>query len=64
MKNDNVANIINDALKKYLQNTDDVEYTAPQTISGQSKFEITAEALKQLSPLRLEDISTVIILDD
>lgn len=64
LKNDNVANIINDALKKYLQNTDDVEYTAPKTISGQSKFEVTAEALKQLTPLRIEDVNTVIILDD
>ena len=63
-KNDNVANIINDALKKYLQNTDDIEYTAPQTISGQTKFEITADALKQLSPLRIEDCSTVIIVDE
>ena len=62
--NDNLANIIKDALKKYLQTIDDVEYIAPQIISGQSKFEVTAEALKQLSPLRIEDVNTVIILDD
>ena len=63
-KNDNVANIINDALKRYLLNSDDVVYTAPQIISGQSKFEVTAEALRQLTPLRIEDVNTVIILDD
>ena len=63
-KGDNVANIINDALKKYLTSSEDVDYTAPQTISGQSKFEITAEALKQLSPLRIEDVSRVVIIGD
>lgn len=63
MKNDNVANIINEALKKYLQNTDEVEYIAPQTVSGQNRFELTAEALIQLSPLRIEDVNTVIVLD-
>ena len=63
-KKENVADIINEALTKYLQNAEGVEYTAPQTISGQSRFEITAEALKQLTPLRIEDVSTVIILDD
>lgn len=63
-KGDNVANIINDALKKYLSSSNDVDYTAPQTISGQSKFEITAEALHELSPLRIEDVATVIVVDD
>ena len=63
-KGDNVANIINEALKRYLSSSDDVNYTAPQTISGQSKFEITADALHELSPLRIEDVATVVVLDD
>ena len=64
LKNENVANIINDALRNYLEGSNDVEYKAPQTISGQNRFELTAEALQHLSPLRIEDVQTLIILDD
>jgi hypothetical protein len=60
----NVADVINTALRNLLENTEGSEFQAPEIISGQDRFEITAEALNELTPLRVEDIDRLIILDD
>lgn len=63
-KNENVADIINEALKKYLSDDTELEYIAPQNVSGLTRFELTKEALIQLNPLRIEDVDTLIVIDD
>ena len=63
-KGNNVAEIMNAALRNLLENTEDLSFQAPEIVSGQDRFELTAEALEVLNPLRIEDVKIVIILDE
>lgn len=64
IKNESIATVFNEALRKYLVSNKEVDYEAPHLISGQSRFELTVEALEKLNPLKIEDVGTLIILDD
>lgn len=60
----NVADVINEALRQFLHSNEEVDYAIPEIVSGQARFELTAEALEELAPLRIEDCDTVIVMDN
>ncbi|MFW9928195.1 MAG: hypothetical protein ACFFD1_02260 [Candidatus Thorarchaeota archaeon] len=62
-KNQNIADIFNDALRQYLISLDN-DYIPPNIISGHMKFIVNSEALIQLNPLRIENVDKVIIEND
>ncbi|MHA1992559.1 MAG: hypothetical protein ACXACX_21525 [Candidatus Hodarchaeales archaeon] len=61
--NKNVSDIFNEALIQYLQTIKE-GFTPPNIISGHSKFIINSEALRQLTPLKIENVEKVIIEND
>lgn len=60
----NISEVVNLALRRLLENDEGSDFQAPEVISGQDRFELTAEALEVLKPLRIKDVRSVIILDE